>query len=602
MANGGGGATKLLVDPVTYELVRNTILAISTEMAMVVSKSAYSTAINEGMDFANATYDRRGKLLAQGEFDLPAFVGITMLAVPEVVRAIGLENMEPGDIYMINDPYVASTHCNDISFIKPVFYEGEIVAFLSSTAHWTDVGGVVPGSLNLSAKTHFEEGMRIPAVTIVKRGQLQDDLVRLLLANVRQTWERVGDLNAQIAALNTGDGRVQELVAKRGVASTLAAFQEMQNHTERLVRAAFRSIPDGVYEAEDLIDQDLATGEPVAIRLKMTIEGDHVIYDLTESDDAAGSAINGTIAATTSSVYNATGAILPPMPMNSGLMRAIEIKTRKGSICHAQPPVAISGTAATSLECTFAAVVKALSAALPERGAGISSTMHNTMYSGVDERGGLSEPFIEYIWAAGGMGGTKYKDGGNTVGSPYGATIRNIPVELQERRYPVLWSTYMLLQDSGGPGRSRGGLALTQECGFPFQPGRLNSFGNRERFGPPGDFRWRRRPDGGVHPQPRDGARAADELFLHAGSCQSGRRTLAVVQRWGRVRRCDGAAGGECGGGYSGRLCVDRRGARAVWRGDQGSGPPHTGVRSGPEGHGEAATGDASRAVSPRRA
>ncbi len=488
MANGGGGATKLLVDPVTYELVRNTILAISTEMAMVVSKSAYSTAINEGMDFANATYDRRGKLLAQGEFDLPAFVGISMLAVPEVVRAIGLENMEPGDIYMINDPYVASTHCNDISFIKPVFYEGEIVAFLSSTAHWTDVGGVVPGSLNLSAKTHFEEGMRIPAVTIVKRGQLQDDLVRLLLANVRQTWERVGDLNAQIAALNTGDGRVQELVAKRGVASTLAAFQEMQNHTERLVRAAFRSIPDGVYEAEDLIDQDLATGEPVAIRLKMTIEGDHVIYDLTESDDAAGSAINGTIAATTSSVYNATGAILPPMPMNSGLMRAIEIKTRKGSICHAQPPVAISGTAATSLECTFAAVVKALSAALPERGAGISSTMHNTMYSGVDERGGLSEPFIEYIWAAGGMGGTKYKDGGNTVGSPYGATIRNIPVELQERRYPVLWSTYMLLQDSGGPGRSRGGLALMQECGFPFQPGRLNSFGNRERFGPPGIF------------------------------------------------------------------------------------------------------------------
>ena len=488
MAKDDSSAATALVDPVTYELVRNTILAISTEMAMVVSKSAYSTAINEGMDFANATYDCHGQLLSQGEFDLPAFVGISMLAIPEVVRAIGRENMAPGDIYMINDPYVASTHCNDIHFVKPVFYEGDIVAFLSSTAHWSDVGGVVPGTLNLSAKTHFEEGMRIPAVTIVKRGELQQDLVRLLLTNMRQAWERMGDLNAQIAALRTGDGRVEELVEKRGVAKTLAAFEEMQNHTERLVRAAFRSIPDGVYEAEDLIDQDLATGEPVAIRLKLTVDGDHAIFNLTESDDAAGSGINGTIAATTSSIYNATGAILPPMPMNAGLMRAIEIKTRKGSICHAQPPVAISGTAATSLECTFAAVVKALSEALPERGAGISSTVHNTCYSGVDGRSGFGEPFIEYVWAVGGMGGTKYTDGGSVLGSPYAASITNIPVELQERRYPLLWSRYMLLADSAGPGRSRGGLALTQECGFPYQPGRLNSFGNRERFGPPGVF------------------------------------------------------------------------------------------------------------------
>jgi N-methylhydantoinase B len=477
-----------LVDPVTYELVRNTLLAISNEMALVVAKSAYSTAINEGLDFANATYDAHGKLLSQGEYDLPAFVGITIIAIPEVLRAIGRENMAEGDIYMINDPYVASTHCNDIHFVKPIFFEGEIVAFLSSTAHWSDVGGAVPGSLNLSAKTFYEEGVRIPAVTIFKRGELQQDLLNLILANVRQAWERVGDLHAQTAALKTGDQRMMALFRKHGKEKALATFAEMQNHAERMVRASLRKIPNGVYESTDLIDQDISTGEPVAIRLKLTIEDDHAIFDLTESDDAAGSGINGTIAATTSSIYNSTAALLPPMPMNSGIMRAIEIKARPGSICYAQPPVAISGTAATSLECTFAAVVKALSQAWPERGCGVSSTIHNTCYSGTDGREGFGAPFIEYVWSVGGMGGTEKNDGGNVVGSPYAASITNIPVELQERRYPLLWNRYMILQDSGGAGRSRGGLALNQLCSFPYQEGRLNSFGNRERFGPPGVF------------------------------------------------------------------------------------------------------------------
>ncbi len=482
------GNSESLVDPVTYELVRNTLLAISNEMALVVAKSAYSTAINEGLDFANATYDGKGRLLSQGEYDLPAFVGISMIAIPEVVRAIGRENMADGDIYMINDPYVASTHCNDIHFVKPIFFEDEIVAFLSSTAHWSDIGGVVPGSLNLSAKTHYEEGLRIPAVTIVKQGELQEDLLRLILTNVREAWERVGDLNAQTAALRTGAQRIHALFRKHGKAKTLATFAEMQNHAERMVRAALRQIPNGIYESTDLIDQDLSTGEPVAIRLKITIEDDHAIFDLTESDDAAGSGINGTIAATTSSIYNSTAALLPPMPMNSGIMRAIEIRARPGSICYAQPPVAISGTAATSLECTFAAVVKALSQAWPERGCGVSSTIHNTCYSGVDGREGFGSPFIEYVWSVGGMGGTQKNDGGNVVGSPYAASITNIPVELQERRYPLLWNRYQIMQDSGGPGHSRGGLALTQHCSFPYQPGLLNSFGNRERFGPPGVF------------------------------------------------------------------------------------------------------------------
>ena len=181
-------SAEMKVDPITYEVLRNAFAAACNEMALVVAKTAYSTPVNEGRDFAGVVYDRHGKLVSQGEFDLPGFVGITQLTVPEVIRAIGLETMKPGDIYMINDPYVASSHCNDIHQIKPIFYQKQLVAFVSSTAHWSDVGGVAPGSLNSTARTHFEEGVRIPAIRIYNQGVLNQDMLNLLLHNMRQSW------------------------------------------------------------------------------------------------------------------------------------------------------------------------------------------------------------------------------------------------------------------------------------------------------------------------------------------------------------------------------------------------------------------------------
>jgi N-methylhydantoinase B len=353
------------VDPITFEVLRNAFSAVCNEMALVVAKTAYSTPINEGRDFAGTVYDAHGKLVAQGDTDLPAFVGLTMLTVPEVIRAIGRETMKPEDIYMINDPYVASTHCNDIHLIKPIFHEGVLVAFTSSTAHWSDVGGVAPGSLNCRARSHFEEGVRIPALRIHREGELNKDVLAILLSNMRESWERVGDLNAQVAAVKAGEARIRALIAKHSADTVLATMEEVQNHSERLARASWKTLPDGVYESSDRIDMDIHTGEPVSIRLKLTIEDDHAIFDLTESDGPAESGINCTIAATTSAVVLGLASILPPMPMNSGIMRTIEIQARRGSICWAQPPVAISGLAATSMECTIGCVVMALSEALP---------------------------------------------------------------------------------------------------------------------------------------------------------------------------------------------------------------------------------------------
>lgn len=475
------------VDSITFEIVRNSFMAACAEMALVVSKTAYSPPINEGKDFAGTVSDADGNLVAQSEFDLPAFVGLGMFTVKEVISQVGLAAMEPDDIFMINDPYVASTHCNDVHFIKPVFYGGERVAFVESTAHWTDVGGPIPSSLNSRATSHFEEGMRIPAVKIYERGEICQDILDLILANMREPWERMGDLNAQCSALRTGDARIQRMCQKHGTDVVRAVQAEMQNHSEQLIRATLRDLPDGIYEAADQNDQDFSTGLPVTFRVKLSIEGDHMTFDLTESDDAAGSAINTSIVATTSSIFNAIGSVLPPIPMNAGVLRAVEIKARPGSICHAQPPRAVS-TQGTSMEIIIAAATAALSQALPERGSGTCSTVLNTAYAGYDERPGFETFFLEYVWAVGGMGGTKYKDGSNVVGSAWAATIQNIPVELQERRFPLFWQRNMLLPDSAGPGRQRGGLALEQICNFVFQGGTLTNFGNRERVGPPGVF------------------------------------------------------------------------------------------------------------------
>lgn len=476
------------IDPVTFEIVRNSLVAVSAEMALVVVKSAYSPAVNEGMDFASTISDRDGNLVAQSEFDLPAFVGLSMLTVKEVIRQIGLDRMAPGDIYLINDPYVASTHCNDVHFVRPIFYQGERVAFLESTAHWSDVGGPIPSSLNSMAHSHFEEGLRIPAVKIVDRDELRQDLLSLLLTNMRLPWERMGDLNAQCAALRTGDARLQAIIAKHGLETVHACMAEMQNASERMIRAALRQIPDGTYVAEDYNDRDLTTGRPIRIRVKLIISADHALFDLTESDDAVAGAVNTSIVSTTSSIFTAVGAILPPVPMNAGVMRAVEVKARPGSICHARPPSAVSTQGAT-MEIIIAAASAALSQAVPQRGAGTCSTVLNTVYAGFDERPGFEASFLEYVWSVGGMGATQTHDGPNVVGSAWAATIQNIPVELQERRFPLVWRHNMLRPDSGGPGCTRGGLGLLQIFALPFQGGTLTNFGNRERFGPPGIFK-----------------------------------------------------------------------------------------------------------------
>ncbi len=282
------------LDPVTFEVLKNAFVSVCNEMALAVELAAYSLIISEGRDFSATLYDAQGKLIGQGDNDLPSHAGTTPFTVAATIDHVGVERMRPGDIYMMNDPYLGGTHLQDIRLVKPIFRDGAIVAYVATTGHWSDVGGPVAGSFNIEATEIYAEGIRIPPILIYRDGRLDRDVLEILLANMRVSSERRGDLNAQIAACRAGERRLLELIDRYGLDTVHVAMRELQDYSERLFRAEIARLPDGVYEWEDWIDQDLTTGEPQHVHLQMRIAGDQITYDLSGSGPPARSAINCT--------------------------------------------------------------------------------------------------------------------------------------------------------------------------------------------------------------------------------------------------------------------------------------------------------------------
>lgn len=474
------------VDPVTLSVLAGAFAAICNEVALVIGKTAYSPAVNEGKDFSGSLYDAAGGQVAQGEFDLPGFVGLTQSTVPEIIKHIGTDAMQPGDIYMVNDPYTCTTHCNDVHLVRPVFLSGRRIAFLSSTAHWSDVGGSAPGSINCYARDCYEEGIRVPPIVLSRGGEYDESVLAILWANMRSSWEREGDLKAQAAALHVGESRVLALVDKYGLDTVQLGMAEVQAYSERMLKSYISDLSDGVYHAEDRVDQDPRTGEPKTVRVTFTVAGDHATFDLSHSDDKAASGINSTRPATLSGICIGIKSMFPDIPMNIGIRRAVEIVMRSGSIVCAERPSAVSGLAATSLECVIACTQSVLGQAAPQRACGIPYSILNVVHAGHDPRPGFDDYFVNYVWSFGGLGACADHDGPSVQASPYSASTQHIPWELEERRFPILWLENGLLTDSGGPGKYRGGLGSGQVMGFPYAEASLGCVGNRERFGPPG--------------------------------------------------------------------------------------------------------------------
>jgi N-methylhydantoinase B len=463
------------LDPVTLSVLASALAGIAEEMGAVLIRGAYSSNIKERRDCSTALFDERGRMVAQAEH-IPIHLG----AMPEAVAAVMSRDPEPGDVFAINDPYSGGTHLPDITLVSTVApgEDGEIVGYAVTRAHHSDVGGMRPGSMPSDSREIYQEGIIIPPVRLVHGGEYVQDVLDLLLANVRTPDLRRGDLRAQIAANNIAEERIRELMERRGKDTVLAAFDEVISYTEKRTREAIRELPDGEYTAEDFLEGDGTTDEDIRIKATVTIEDDSMTIDFTGTADAVEGNVNCPLPVTRSACYFALRVLLPKgIPANAGTYAPLEIKAPEGSLVNAKSPSAVvAGNVETSnriADAVLAAFSSFASDMLPAQGQG---TMNNTII------GGPGWTYYETI--GGGQGASARGPGASGVHVGMSNTL-NTPTEAFEIEYPMRVERYELIYDSGGAGKNRGGDGIVRSVRV-LEPASLSLLTDRRRHPPRG--------------------------------------------------------------------------------------------------------------------
>jgi len=448
------------LDPVTFEVLRNSFSNLVDRMAEQLVRTCYSFVIYN-RDFSNCLNDINGDTVMQGSQDIAVHVGTLHYTCKETLDYFEGE-INPGDVYIVNDPYLGATHINDVRIMRPVFAEGEFVAVTQSNGHWADVGGPAPGSFNIEAEEHFAEGVVIPPVKIWDEGEYRRDVADMLVKNMRLSEDRLGDMRAQAQATKIAEERVLELVDKYGLDTVLTAFAESQNYVERIMRERISDLPDGTWHTQDHIDSDPKEGEGlVTVDVEMTIDGEEVHYDLSGSDDYIGSFLNSTYGTSFSAVAAGTKMFFPDVPLNSGLYRVVTATIPEGTVANAPEPVAVTGSVAGVYEKVMNAIFECWSEVLPERAMACAFNLEYLLAGGKDQRSGFGgREFMWYDWMAGGWGGREGRDGSNATSPVFGAGLAVQPLEGQERDAPLLTSEHRIVTDSGGPGEFRGGCGV----------------------------------------------------------------------------------------------------------------------------------------------
>ena len=471
------------IDPITFEVIRNALVAATDEMVLALRKSAYSTNIKTRSDFSCAFFDADLRAVAQG-FTQPVHLGSMVEQVPQAVRTYGAENLGPGDVIITNDPYPSGVHLNDVSLISPVHYEGELLGYVANLAHHVDVGGGAPASIGAFREV-FQEGVIIPPVKVVEAGRIVDDVFRLILAQIRSKHETAGDFRAQIAANATGTRRLQALVARHGRETIVETMRELLDYTERRTRAEIAALPHGVYEAEGSVDTDGYTDEPVHLEARIEITPDGVAFDLSGSDPQRRAPVNSTYAMTFSACAYALKCLIDPdLPVNDGFYRVISLDAPPGSVTNCTWPSPVVGgweTQTRLVDVIFLALLPALPDALP---AGTKAMMCHAGFGGVDPVTNEYTCFLETF--GGGYGGRARSDGPDAV-QTHGQNTENAPVEETELNYPVRVTRLSLVEDSEGAGRHRGGLGLRKDFHFD-RPTTFTVLADRTLHGPWGVF------------------------------------------------------------------------------------------------------------------
>jgi len=445
------------VDKATLEVIRGALIYGAEEMGVVLRRAAYSPNIKERVDLSCAIISPWGEAVAQAEH-IPVHLGSLPWGLARTLEYLERrgEALESGDVVVVNDPYVSGTHLPDITAIKPVFAEGELVAYVADKAHHSDVGGVAPGSLGVDARQLLEEGLVIPPVKLVRSGSLDRDLLSLVLSNTRTPREREGDLRAQLAALDVGEKRVLELVEKYGLETLLDGMREILDYGERRMRTRLSAIPSGRYRAEDAVE--LPDGELAWIRLTLEARGDSLTLDYSGTDSQVSYPINAVFGVTLAASHFAVKSVVDPeSPLNGGAMRPISVLAPEGTLVNPVRPAPVAGGNVETSQRIADVALRALAEALPGKvPAASQGTMNNIAVGGTLE-GGAQWTFYETI--GGGSGGRPGSDGIDGVHVNMTNTM-NTPIEAVEAQFPILFLRYEFRTDSGGPGKWRGGCGI----------------------------------------------------------------------------------------------------------------------------------------------
>ncbi|MGE0735203.1 MAG: hydantoinase B/oxoprolinase family protein [Alphaproteobacteria bacterium] len=490
---GGKSRGGKAIDPVTLVVIQNGLIQVCNEMDLAFVRSAFSPVISEALDRSDGIYHGvTGELIAQGDLGLPVFVGTMQFGTMEVIKRA--KDVKPGDMYVVNDPYMGGTHLMDVRFVKPFFYKGKLYCWLANTGHWPDTGGMVPGGFSANATEVEQEGLRLPPVKLFKRGVLDEEILGIILSNIRIADQRIGDIKAQAAALSVGEKRLTALMDRYGAAVVTDGIVQLKARAEQRMRAKISLIPDGVYVGESFVDSDGVVDAPLKIAMKITKKGDGLTFDMTGSSPPCQGPMNSVIATTKSSIYLAMKHIFPDVPINAGTFAPLNIIEPHGTFLYAKYPRPVSGCAAEVsqriAEAVFSAMVKAIPDLLFAAPAGSSG---NFALGGHDPQNNRS--YVLYLISGGGYGGYREGDGITNGCSTIGIS-KTTPIEIVEQRYPILIDEYAIHEGSGGAGKTRGGFGVKYSVTLRRGTARASFVMDHGRVGPQGALGG---GDGGVN-------------------------------------------------------------------------------------------------------
>jgi N-methylhydantoinase B len=522
------------IDPFTVEIVKDALVAIGDEMFVALQRTSKSTIIYEVLDFASGLIDAKGQLITQGN-GVTGFLGTLTFAVRSTLEKFGLEDLAPGDVIITNDPYSGGgTHLSDVSLVVPIFVDGELVAFAASKAHWTEVGGKDPGSWTTDATEVFQEGLQFPCVKLYEAGRPVQSLIDLIEANVRLPDMTLGDMYAQAASLRLGERRFQELCDKYGLDVVLGSIEALMDYGERMTLLELEKIPPGVYEAEDLIDDDGIGNGPFPVRVKVTLSATEVVCDFTGTHPQVPGPVNCTETGLHSGVRTMLKAITgPQIPVNEGCFRPLKIVCPPGTIFSAQRPAPVS-TYWETMNYVTDLIWKALAPVVPDRlTAGHFLSVCGVVVAGLHPDTG--DLFLLVEPQAGGWGAGLRKDGESGLMCVGDGETYLIPIEIAETRYGIVVDQFALDPTEAGAGRHRGGRGCIRDYRAAVDGLTITATFGRHKFVPWGIA-------GG-----RDGSRNAVHLLYEDGREVVVGKTARTPLKKGEVARLVTGTGGGWG-------------------------------------------------------